>query len=220
MTMADCERCWALMSAALDGDCTDVDHAELNAHLAACPDCRAMWAQLNDMGGVLHDLPEPPAGLVDGIMSAVDGAEQDIPFTNLPQNRDIHAAGRASLKAWRKPILTVASLCACCLLILGVGRFTQNMFSAKSSGSAHSQNETVAAAAADQAAGSEPSDDTGGNTLALDGKTYAPTGRTLTAPPDGEAVTLPDGRSGTLADGTLYLLNEDTGLYEEWVEVD
>ena len=218
MTMADCERYWALMSAALDGDCTDADRAELDAHLAVCPDCRAMWEQLGDMGGALHNLPKSPAGLVDGIMSAVDGVEQDIPFTNLPQNRDIHAAGRASLKAWRKPILTVASLCACCLLILGVGRFVQNMFSAKSSDPAFSRNETTAAA--DQAAGSAPSGDAAENTLAFDGRTYAPTGGTLTAPPDGEAVTLPGGRSGTLADGMLYLLNEETGLYEEWVEVD
>ena len=83
--------------------------------------------QQDEIVAALRCSPELPGGLIEQVMSAVDGVPQDIPFTNLPQDRDVHAAGKASLKAWRKPIIIVAALIAVCLLILGLGSLAQNL---------------------------------------------------------------------------------------------
>ena len=213
--MADCERYWALMSAALDDDLTPSDRAALDAHLAACPDCRAMWAQLCGMDDALRAPIAPPAGLTDRVMAAVDTTEQDIPFTNLPQNRDVHTADRAALKAWRKPVTTVAALAACCLLVLGVGRFVQdwNTSEGEKSGSmAYSTNQSMAAA------GSEAMDESAIPSLTVDGKTYVSTGEIAPAPPESEPVTLPDGRAALRTEDALYLPTETAEQYAVWAE--
>ncbi len=83
-----------------------------------------------ELTALLHQMAPLPAGCMESLLAAVADQPQDIPFTNLPQNRDIHASQRAQLKTWRKPILIVAALVACFLLILGIGRLAQTIGSA------------------------------------------------------------------------------------------
>ena len=70
--MTDCEKALELISAQLDGPLAAADAAWLEAHLAACPDCRALQA---DFAALHHELPllaaRPPEELKDKVMEAV-----------------------------------------------------------------------------------------------------------------------------------------------------
>lgn len=76
---------------------------------------------------LLHQVPPLPEGMMESLLASAAAQPQDLPFTNLPQDRDIHAVQRARLKAWRRPILIVAALVVCFLLILGIGRLAQTL---------------------------------------------------------------------------------------------
>lgn len=68
----NCDRALELMSAALDGELTAEEQAQLQAHLEACPDCRAVYAQMQTMDSFLQEADaEPPAALHADIMHAV-----------------------------------------------------------------------------------------------------------------------------------------------------
>ena len=78
--MTDCERALELISAELDGELTDGESAWLEAHLADCPDCRALADDFAAMHRLLPALaPEPPAELKDRVLEAVR-AEKTVPF--------------------------------------------------------------------------------------------------------------------------------------------
>lgn len=100
---------------------------ELQAYFSAItekisePPSEETWMEL------LHRISPLPPGFPESLCTAAAGQPQDLPFTNLPQNRDLHAAQRGQLKAWRKPVLIVAALVACFLLILGLGRLAQSI---------------------------------------------------------------------------------------------
>ena len=51
----DCEKALELMSAELDGMCTEQERAALQAHLDACPDCRETWRQLHELDALLQE---------------------------------------------------------------------------------------------------------------------------------------------------------------------
>ena len=51
----DCEKALELMSAELDGMCTEQERAALQAHLEACADCRETYRQLHALDEALHD---------------------------------------------------------------------------------------------------------------------------------------------------------------------
>lgn len=70
-----CEEALALMSAKLDGALSPDEEAELRAHLAACPDCRALMETLEGLDEKLADLREPaPEGLKKGVLYRIDQA--------------------------------------------------------------------------------------------------------------------------------------------------
>lgn len=79
--MNRCETYLELLSASLDGTLTPGEAAQLEAHLAACPQCRALKAELEAVHAALQNLPtvEAPAGLYDRIMEAV-AADNVAPF--------------------------------------------------------------------------------------------------------------------------------------------
>ena len=57
----DCEKALELMSAELDGMCTEQERAALQAHLEACADCRETYRQLRARDEALQDAElEPP----------------------------------------------------------------------------------------------------------------------------------------------------------------
>ena len=65
----DCEKALELMSAELDGMCTEQERAALQAHLEACADCRETYRQLRALDEALQDAElEPPQALHDNVM--------------------------------------------------------------------------------------------------------------------------------------------------------
>ncbi len=79
--MAHCDEYIELISAAIDGALSPAETERLNAHLALCPECKALFEELTAIHTALGDLPpvETPADLTHRIMAAV-AAEQVIPF--------------------------------------------------------------------------------------------------------------------------------------------
>ena len=68
----NCEKALELISAELDGELTQQERAELQAHLDACPDCRETYAQLHELDAALQESElEPPAALHDGVMQTI-----------------------------------------------------------------------------------------------------------------------------------------------------
>ena len=70
--MLDCEQALELISAKLDGALTAEESAQLEEHLAACPACRALLADFEELHMELPRLAaQPPADLKDNIMAEV-----------------------------------------------------------------------------------------------------------------------------------------------------
>ena len=79
--MSACERYEADLSALLDGELDPAKEEELRAHMAGCPECRAIYEAFS----LLHsEAQEPPAGLAAGIMAAVH-AEAAGSVTQMPK---------------------------------------------------------------------------------------------------------------------------------------
>lgn len=67
-----CDMALEAISAALDGGLSDAERAELEAHLAICPACRALCEDLKAIReDVLDSELEVPAGFHDKVMAAV-----------------------------------------------------------------------------------------------------------------------------------------------------
>lgn len=79
--MSYCDEYIELISAAIDGALSPAQREKLEAHLAQCPECNALYAALSALHATLADLPpaEVPADLTERIMTAV-AAEQVLPF--------------------------------------------------------------------------------------------------------------------------------------------
>ena len=95
--MTDCERALELISQQLDGPLAAEDAAWLAAHLDACPDCRALQA---DLAALHQQLPllaaQPPAELKGSVMDAVRACKVT-PFQG--KKRQWHWRSLASLAA-------------------------------------------------------------------------------------------------------------------------
>lgn len=89
--MAYCNEYTELISAALDGALSPDQRKELEAHLASCPECAALFKELSALHAALEDLPpvEPPAELKARIMEAV-AAEKVVPFPSRKNDRPSH----------------------------------------------------------------------------------------------------------------------------------
>lgn len=102
-----CDRFLELLSARLDGALTEEEERELEEHLAACPDCRAVGAQLSALQGAFPELEEDaaaPEGFARGVMNRIRAAETPkvIPLFKRPQVR------------------ALAGLAACLVLVVGL----------------------------------------------------------------------------------------------------
>lgn len=123
---------------------TKDEAAELSAHLALCPDCRALQGAYAAIGDVLNDDIQPPADFADSVMSRVRayGAPPRPRRKNSPQRRALAAA-------------------ACLVLIAGIGVFSLlrnrmgNFFAVK-------QNESIAMDMATPAEGRSAATNTAG----------------------------------------------------------
>ena len=90
-----------LISAGLDGALSPEETNRLEAHLADCPDCKALYDQMWVTTKAVKGLPpvEPPADLTDRIMAAIQG-DNVIPMTPVPRKK----------QPWGKWLATAAVL--------------------------------------------------------------------------------------------------------------
>lgn len=104
-----CDQFLELLSAQLDGALTEEEERELEEHLAACPDCRAVGAQLSALQGAFPELEEVPApeGFTQGVMDRIRAEKKVIPLFKRPQFR------------------ALAGLAACLVLVAGLYRASQ-----------------------------------------------------------------------------------------------
>ena len=104
-----CDQFLELLSARLDGALTEEEERELEEHLAACPDCRAVGAQLSALQGAFPELEEVPApeGFTQGVMDRIRAEKKVIPLFKCPQFR------------------ALAGLAACLVLVAGLYRASQ-----------------------------------------------------------------------------------------------
>ena len=76
MTAMDCARAEELLSDDCEGTLEPLFRQDLQDHLSACPQCRALRAALQEVVEDLRTVPElaPPAGLADRVAAAVTRA--------------------------------------------------------------------------------------------------------------------------------------------------
>lgn len=107
-----CEEALERMSAALDGELSPRERAELDAHLADCPDCAALFAELAGQSAVLRGLDcEVPADLSRRILAG------------LPEQQGKRAAV-IRLRRW-------GALAACLVLVAVGGAAMRGTFAPK-----------------------------------------------------------------------------------------
>lgn len=75
-----CENAWEWMSAALDGELSAAEKAELDRHLAQCDSCRALFAELSAIHGACGGLDAAsPPGLKEQILNGLPPQEAPAP---------------------------------------------------------------------------------------------------------------------------------------------
>lgn len=95
--MCDCDRALELLSLELDGELTPEEKRELEAHLAACGECRGAAEELRQLHTLLPELEEEvPDGLHQAIMDRI-GAEKVVPLSRV--SKKSHIQRWASLAA-------------------------------------------------------------------------------------------------------------------------
>jgi len=106
--MEHCERCTQLLSVRLDGELTAREAQELEAHLARCPECRALAEELEAIHAAFLALEDisAPEGFARGVMERIEAetTPKVIPLFRRPQFR------------------ALAGLAACAALCLGLYR--------------------------------------------------------------------------------------------------
>ncbi len=104
--MSSCDEALDLISARLDGALSAGEEAALEAHLALCPACRALLADLEELHGVLPELwTEPPADLTDRVMDRI-------------RTEPSAASTRRSVRRWKQWLSMVAVFA---VILLGAG---------------------------------------------------------------------------------------------------
>lgn len=73
----DCEKYLELMSAALDGECTEEERRDLDSHLAVCPECAELFRILSANAKAARELDcEMPVGLKERILNNLPEQEK------------------------------------------------------------------------------------------------------------------------------------------------
>lgn len=109
--MERCEQFSELISAGLDGQLTAEEARGLEAHLAACPHCRALARELEAVHAafpLLEEYEEAPEGFAQGVMDKIRAAE-----SGKPKVVPLHK---------RPQVRALAGLAACALLCVGLYR--------------------------------------------------------------------------------------------------
>lgn len=155
--MERCERFEELLSQRLDQPLPPQEERELEDHLARCPRCRALAADLEELCGQFACLEELPApeGFAQGVMDRIRALEPEPAPAEGPEERkeETEAQGqkvvplRRPMPRWAR---TAAALAACCVLGFGVYQagLIDQMSPAAQSGESTGASDSVAAYAA------------------------------------------------------------------------
>lgn len=156
--MERCERFEALLSQRLDQPLPPQEERELEDHLARCPRCRALAADLEQLCGQFACLEELPApeGFAQGVMARIralepepapaeksEGRKEETEPTEMPKVVPL----RRPMPRWAR---TAAALAACCVLGFGVYQagLIDQISPAAQSGESAGTSDSVAAYAA------------------------------------------------------------------------
>lgn len=125
--MERCERFEELLSQRLDQPLLPEEERELEDHLAHCPGCRALAADLEQLCGQFACLEELPApeGFAQGVMDRIRALEPEpapaetpeVPEEKAGPTEDNVIPLRRQMPRWAR---TAAALAACCVLGFGV----------------------------------------------------------------------------------------------------
>ena len=87
--MRTCNEITELLSAALDGELTDTERRELDDHLASCPACGALLAELRGLNEIVGEPVAAPEGLAGRVMDQIraEGARGADNVSPLPARR-------------------------------------------------------------------------------------------------------------------------------------
>lgn len=137
----DCTKYTELMSAVLDGECTAEERRALDAHLAVCPECAALFEILSANAKAARELDcEMPAGLKERILN------------NLPAQE--HPKKQGKVIHWKRWIPVAAA--ACLVLVVSLvpfssrgGNAAPEMANADPSSSSYAYNHSKADVTAD-----------------------------------------------------------------------
>lgn len=123
--MRNCDDILDLISASLDGALTTEEQTALDAHLASCPACSALYTELCTLHTATAELEElpAPAGFADAVMSAVaaepaqEPCDNVIPFT----------AKQKARAPWTKWAVTAAAVAIVVLGAVSIPSLSGNM---------------------------------------------------------------------------------------------
>lgn len=146
--MNECEKYQEMISAMLDGELGPAESEQLIAHMSSCAGCRELYELLSAVSGdSAWELPEPPEGLHEHIMSGVKA----------------HAVRQRS-GARVQRLRPLAATAACLVLIVGVVFGVPRFFRAGSSApAAFNTTATANSNAAPAAPADAPADDAAGS---------------------------------------------------------
>ena len=151
--MERCERFEELLSQRLDQPLPPQEERELEDHLARCPRCRVLAADLEQICGQFACLEELPApeGFAQGVMDRIRALEPEPAPAETPEAPEEEPKQeekvipiRRTLPRWAR---TAAALAACCVLGFGVYQagLLNNVPSADKSGESTGASSGVAA---------------------------------------------------------------------------
>lgn len=154
--MCDCDRALELLSLELDGELNPEEKGELEAHLAACEECRGAAEELRQLHTILPELEEEvPDGLHQAIMDRI-GAEKVVPLSRV--SKKSHIQRWASLAA----VFAVILLGAGTLKTLQSGGSTATAPAAASVTTAEATQDTADAAVGEDVSGGAEQPETDG----------------------------------------------------------
>lgn len=137
----DHNTCRENLSAYLDGELPQQEKALLEAHLAGCPDCRAVLGQLGTVSGIMkkHIMEPVPLSLKKQVLSGP----------------------AKSPRPWLKPVLALSTAAAALLVVLNLNRTSEEtlspaLFSARAGGEANFSMSMPSGAAGQAAPSEEP----------------------------------------------------------------
>ncbi|MEG2119254.1 MAG: zf-HC2 domain-containing protein, partial [Pseudoflavonifractor sp.] len=109
--MKSCEDYFELISARLDGALSPEDTAALDAHLAVCPECRLLAADLAELHSALPTLSAaPPADLIPNVMARIHAENAKVLPFPAPAKRGLHRRAFGSIAAVLAVVVLGASL--------------------------------------------------------------------------------------------------------------